>query len=219
MKEEEQQFIEEMNNYENNLITTNKSYIYKTGQIPVILTAVHISAQIEAGDIKPAEPYTGSIAQYVGDKTNCFYLIKPLDNGVDANHTLDNEFQTFLSKEIWSNGIVLLIDLHGSDKEREYDVEIGTLHDMTCEKDILTSLEITLRRHRLRNIKYNEPFSGGAITKYIYMHNSMSVIQLEINCKLLDINNLLETKKVCDSLIALIKEVSDKYRNNPSYYK
>ena len=41
----------------------------------------------ENGEYKNSEPYTKAIAMYVAERTNCFFLIKNRDIGIDPNST------------------------------------------------------------------------------------------------------------------------------------
>lgn len=70
------------------------TYIARSGDIPVILTAVHTMVQTkENGELKNSEPYTKAIAMCVAEEANCFFLIKNKDTGVDPNNTEDDIFK------------------------------------------------------------------------------------------------------------------------------
>lgn len=199
------QFKDEMLNYESSNYST--SYIMKIGLLPVIITAPHgVKQTKEDGTIKLSEPFTKAIAQYVANNLNTSFLIKTKDTGVDANSDNKEDFKETLLQIIKTQNIKLLIDIHGSKKERDFDIEFGTLNNLSADYSTVKELEDSFKEHNIYNIVYNEPFKGGGITKYIYGNTDIDVIQIEINQKFRDIDNIDNLKNVCDSLITFIKQ-------------
>lgn len=201
------EFNKIINDYESNVKTF--SYMIKEGKVPVILTAVHTVEQKKEDSIKFAEPYTSAICQYVGNAINSYYMIKSIDNGIDSNSNNIDEFKEVLNNKINKNNIKLLIDIHGAAIEREFDVEFGTLRNITVDINTQNTLKDCFNHNGINNIKYNEPFCGGGITKYIFENNDIDIIQIEINQKFRDYNDLDNCKKICDSLIEFIKIYSN----------
>lgn len=199
------QFKDEMLNYESS--NYNTPYIIKIGLLPVILTAPHTIKQLkENGTIKLPEPFTKAIAMYIANKLDTSFLIKTQDTGVDANSDNKEDFKETLLQIIKTQNIKLLIDIHGSKKERDFDIEFGTLNNLSADYSTVKELEDSFKEHNIYNIVYNEPFKGGGITKYIYGNTDIDVIQIEINQKFRDIDNIDNLKNVCDSLITFIKQ-------------
>ncbi len=199
------QFKDEMLNYESS--NYNTPYIIKIGLLPVILTAPHTIKQLkENGTIKLPEPFTKAIAMYIANKLDTSFLIKTKDTGVDANSDNKEDFKETLLQIIKTQNIKLLIDIHGSKKERDFDIEFGTLNNLSADYSTVKELEDSFKEHNIYNIVYNEPFKGGGITKYIYGNTDIDVIQIEINQKFRDIDNIDNLKNVCDSLITFIKQ-------------
>ena len=199
------QFKDVMLNYEYS--NYNTPYIMKIGLFPVIITAPHTMKQIKKdGSIKLSEPFTKAIAQYVANNLNTSFLIKIKDTGIDANSENKEDFKEMLLQVIKTQNIKLLIDIHGSKKERNFDIEFGTLNNLSADYSTVKELEDAFKEHGINNIIYNEPFKGGGITKFIYGNTDIDVIQIEINQKFRDINNIDNLKKVCDSLIAFIRQ-------------
>ena len=58
-------------------------------------------------------------------------------------------------------------------------------------------------------ISHNDPFKGGAITQGIYALDDVDVIQLEINGKYRDCNNLELLEKLIKSLENFIKQYNE----------
>ena len=199
------QFKDVMLNYEYS--NYNTPYIMKIGLFPVIITAPHTMKQIKKdGTIKLSEPFTKAIAQYVANNLNISFLIKIKDTGIDANSENKEDFKEMLLQIIKDQNIKLLIDIHGAKKDRAFDIEFGTLNNLSADCSTVKELEDAFKEHGINNIVYNEPFKGGGITKFIYGNTDIDVIQIEINQKFRDINNIDNLKKVCDSLIAFIKQ-------------
>ena len=115
--------------------------LYKKGIIPVIITAPHTIRQVrENGEIKLEEPFTKAIAKYVGEEADCFYLIKNKDTGIDSNKSLNDPFKSMLIDIIKDNDIKLVIDLHGAKRERNFDVELGTLNNLSSDYSTIKEL-------------------------------------------------------------------------------
>ena len=185
-------------------------YIIKKGKLPILFTAPHTMKQIrEDFSIKLSEPYTKAIALYLNKHFNVNCMIKINDTGLDANRDNRDEFKTELLRFIKGNNIKLVIDLHGSAKSREFDIEFGTLNNLTADFSTIKELEQAFTENGISNIMYNDPFKGGAITKYVYGLKDEDVIQVEINGKYRDYNNLDELEKVIKSFEKFIKQYKD----------
>ena len=66
-------------------------------------------------------------------------------------------------------------------------------------------LEESFIENGIHNIVHNDPFKGGAITEYVYGLKDVDVIQVEINGKYRDYNNLEELEKLIKSFENFIK--------------
>lgn len=184
----------------------SSTYEVKNGTIPVILVSAHgIGQKKRRGKLKLAEPYTRGIAKYVSKKADCFYLIKNQDTGVDPNKANHDEFKTFLTEIITKNHIKLMLDLHGAKKERDFDVEIGTLNGTSADSKIVENLINSLKASGIKNIAMNEPFKGGNITKTVHENTGISCIQLEINYNYRNIRKIRNLNKICRALSRFIK--------------
>ena len=125
-------FKEEINELE--LLKFESDYIIKKGNLPILFTAPHTMQQIsEDGTIKLSEPYTKAIALYLNKHFNVNCMVKINDTGLDSNRDNRDIFKIELLRFIKTNNIKLVIDLHGSDKLRDFDVEFGTLNNLTAD--------------------------------------------------------------------------------------
>lgn len=184
----------------------DSTYEVKTGTIPIILVSAHgIGQKKRNGKFKLAEPYTRGIAKYVSKKTSCFYLVKNQDTGVDPNKENHDEFKTFLKDLILKNHIKLMIDLHGAKKDRDFDVEIGTLNGTSASPELVENLIKSLKKQGIKNIATNDPFKGGDITKTISETTGIDCIQLEINYNYRNLRKVRNLNKICRALASFIK--------------
>ena len=201
-------FKEEIKELEN--LKLNDDYIIKKGTIPILFTAPHTMKQIrEDGSIKLSEPYTKAIALYLNKHFNVNSMIKINDTGIDANRDNRDEFKIELLRFIKNNNIKLVIDLHGSAKSREFDIEFGTLNNLSADFSTIKELEEAFTENGISNIIHNDPFKGGAITSYIYGLKDVDVIQVEINGKYRDYNNLDELEKLIKCFEKFIKQYKE----------
>lgn len=164
---------------------------------------------MENGITKLNEPYTKAIAQYVSEYTNCNHLIKVKDTHIDSNKDNIDEFKLKLADLIKKYNIKLLIDIHGASRDRDFDIEMGTLNNLSADFSTIEELKDAFIEQGIKNIKINNPFKGGGITKYIYQNTDIDVIQIEINRNYRDINNVDNIEKVCNALIKFIKQYSN----------
>lgn len=181
--------------------------IFKIGSIPVLFTAPHTMEQVHSdGYIKNSETFTKAIALYLNKKCDSSYLVKIKDTGLDSNRDNHDEFKKLLFDIVKENNIKLVIDLHGADHNRDFDVEFGTMNNLSADYTTLKELEEAFVHNGIVNIKYNEPFKGGAITQYLYNIKDVDVIQIEINGRYRDINHLNELENLCNAIIYFVKE-------------
>lgn len=198
-------FIDEINALEK--IEFNEDYIIRKGTLPIIFTAPHTMMQKKDDkEFKLSEPYTKAIALYLNKHFNVNCMIKVNDTGLDANRDNRDKFKIELLRFIKDNNIKLVIDLHGSIKSRNFDIEFGTLNNLSVDFSIIKELEESFTENGISNIVYNNPFKGGAITEYVYGLKDVDVVQIEINGKYRDHNNLEELEKLCKCFENFIKQ-------------
>lgn len=184
----------------------NGTYFIKKGQVPIIFTSAHgITQKKRNGKIKLAEPYTRAITRYVSKKADCYCLIKNEDTGVDPNKANNDEFKRILIDLISKNHIKMLVDVHGAKRERDFDVEIGTLFGTSAHPKIIDKLTKSLLDNNIKNIVYDDPFHGGHITKDVLSATGINCIQLEINRSYRNIRDISRLRKICKALVDFTK--------------
>lgn len=204
-------FEEEINELE--LLIFDTDYIVRKGNIPILFTASHTMKQIrEDGSIKLNEPYTKAIALYLNKHFNVNAMVKIHDTGLDSNKDNRDEFKIELLRFIKNNNIKLVIDLHGSDESRDFDIEFGTLNNLSADFSIIKELKEAFTENGIHKVIYNNPFKGGAITKYVCGLKDVDVIQVEINAKYRNFNSIDNLEMLCRSFENFIKQYK-KYTN------
>ena len=98
------------------------------GRIPIMVSAPHAINQFRDGKVKYADMYTGGIAKYLHEKTGCHVIYSCMYTESDPNYDEFevNKYQHELLEYVNKHNIILLIDIHGAAKERDYAVEMGT---------------------------------------------------------------------------------------------
>jgi N-formylglutamate amidohydrolase len=201
-------FKEEINELENLELTND--YKISMGNIPILFTAPHTMEQVRSdGTVKKAEPYTKAIALYLNKHMNTYSMIKLQDTGLDSNRDNHDDFKNKLLNLVDEHNIKLVIDLHGASVNREFDVEFGTMNNLTADFSTINELKEAFIENGITKISFNNPFKGGAITQYLYNKKDIDVIQLEINYKYRDYSNLENLKLLIESLSNFIKQYKE----------
>ena len=201
-------FEQQINELEN--IELSDDYAILKGNVPILFSAPHTIHQLrDDGSTKLKEPYTKAIALYLNKYCNTYAIIKNNDTGIDSNKDNYDEYNVEMRRLIRENSIKLVIDLHGASKERDFDVEFGTLNNLSADFSTIKELEEAFTENGISNISYNDPFKGGAITQGIYSLDDVDVIQIEINGKYRDYNNIKKLENLIQSLQNFIKQYNE----------
>ena len=200
-------FEEEINSLE--MEEFDSDFIIKKGSVPILFTAPHTMRQKDSvGNIKLNEPYTKAIALYLNRHCNVCAMVKIKDTGLDSNKDNRDTFKKELLRFIKENNIKLVIDLHGSSKDRNFDIEFGTLNNLSADFSTIKELEEAFTENGIYDVVHNDPFKGGAITEYV-AGTSVDVIQIEINANYRDYNNIENLNKLCESFKNFIKQYNE----------
>lgn len=201
-------FEQQINELEN--LKFDEDYVMLKGSIPILFSAPHTMYQLrDDGTAKLKEPYTKAIALYLNKYCNTYAIIKNNDTGIDSNRDNYDEYNVEMRRLIKENNIRLVIDLHGASKDRNFDIEFGTLNSLSADFSTIKELEEAFTENGINNINHNNPFKGGAITQGIYALNDVDVIQIEINGKYRDYSNIESLEKLIQSLKNFIKQYNE----------
>ncbi|HAY34190.1 MAG TPA: ketol-acid reductoisomerase [Ignavibacteria bacterium] len=188
---------------------------YIPGSRNVLFTAPHATSQIRNGSIKQPDGGTGSLAVILNKLKNVPVLVTTYLSPSDPNYYDDNDFKRKLSQIVDSIKPIIVIDLHGSNPVRPYDVDFGTLNGLSFlgRKDLFDSLSYELSSNSLENQSLNffSASTNQTITKFLYNKN-IPCIQLEINSNYLspDEGNIY-SQKTAQLLQALLRFIEDVY--------
>lgn len=201
-------FEKEINNLENEVF--GEDYTILKGNVPILFSAPHTMFQKrEDGTIKLNEPYTKALARYLNKYCNVYAIFKNNDTGIDSNNDNYDKYNVEIRRLIKENNIKLVIDLHGASKDRTFDIEFGTLNNLSADFSTIKELEEAFIENGINNIVHNNPFKGGAIAKGVYLIDDVDVIQIEISGKYRDCNNLELLEKIVQSFINFIKQYNE----------
>jgi hypothetical protein len=161
-----------------------KSFEFIKGTRKILFVAGHATAHIREGKVKQADGGTGSLAVELNKLLNVSVLYSTFLSASDPNFEDNNEFKDTLAKIITKFKPIFVIDLHGSDPSRPYDIDFGTLKGISFlnRNDILNRLKNQLRNEGLIN-QSQDFFSASennTITKFVRKKN-VPCVQLEIN--------------------------------------
>jgi len=201
-------FEQIINELENSKIDSDYTII--KGNVPILFSASHTMHQLrDDGTTKLKEPYTKAIALYLNKYCKTYAIVKNNDIGTDSNRDNYDEYNVEMRRLIRNNNIKLVIDLHGASKNRNFDIEFGTLNNLSADYSTIKELEDSFIKNGIVNICHNNPFKGGAITQGIYALDDVDVIQLEINGKYRDYNNLELLQKLVESLENFVRQYNE----------
>ncbi len=201
-------FEKEINKLEN--MNIDDDFLIIKGTIPILFSAPHTMYQLkEDGTTKLKEPYTKAISLYLNKYCDTYSIIKDIDTGIDSNRDNYDKYNIDMRRLIKENDIKLVIDLHGASKDRDFDIEFGTLNNLSADFSTIKELEGAFIENDIKNIILNDPFKGGEITKGIYGLTDVDVIQLEINGKYRDSNNIELLQKIIYSLEKFISKYNE----------
>ena len=178
------EFIEEIKKLENTY-QYKEEYMIAEGISPVIITNI---PNKDSNELQ--EQYIRAIARYVAANTNASYLVKTKDR-IDYS---EEEFKKLLSSLIEKHNITLLINLSNT-KENE-DI-VYELQRNESNYTMIKELEDAFHENGITNYKYNEISSTNDL--------NIDKINIGINEKCRDIDNLNKLENVCLALINYIK--------------
>ena len=183
-------FEEEINELEK--LEFEDDFTINKGTIPILFSACHTMIQNHENCTKLNEPYTKAISLFCNRKFNTYSIIKNNDTGVDSNKDNYDRYNVEMRRLI-----------------KTYGIEFGTLNNLSADFSTIKELEESFIENGLTKIIHNDPFKGGAITQGIYGIDNVEVIQLEINGKFRDYNNLILLQNLINALASFIKQYNE----------
>jgi hypothetical protein len=187
----EQSWLDSLNQYEKPFTKNDQ---IKPGKLPwvqfisgnskLLILAPHATSQIREGKVKRADAGTGSIAVFLNKRFGIPVLYTTYQSPSDPNYYDNNMFKDTLDEIIKLVNPTFVIDLHGSDFSKPYDLDLGTMNNISYlqEKGLFIKLINVLKSNGLNYISqdYFPAAKNQTDTKWLYNHN-IPCVQLEIN--------------------------------------
>lgn len=193
---------------------TKKSYEFKIGSTPILLSAPHSVKQLREGKPKIQDSLTGPIAEVLADLTKCSCIYRIYNEGSDPNYyNEDGGYKKEIERIISENNIKLLIDLHGAKNRDEFNIDVGTNNGINLNGKLeLPKLLIkSLEENGVKNIKQDYLFKASKhynVSKTIAERTKIPCMQVEIALKYRDLEQFENVEKVIKGLQEFILEVS-----------
>lgn len=204
-------------------------FVIEEGNIPIMISAPHAINQFREGQVKWADMYTGGIARYLQEITGCHLIYSCMFSESDPNYDApgNNKYQEALQEYISTHKVLLLLDLHGAAKKREYAVEMGTAPEQDQIPGVVYEEDPSLHQYKFiddvvkkifenrfaelqieqKNVWKNVVFDAGdqnTVTKYISENTDTPCIQLEINGNYRNPDNKEAFIALVDALINIV---------------
>lgn len=174
-----------------------ESFEFIEGNIPILISAPHAVNHFRNGAVKYADKLTGGLAKFLHNETGCHVIFSSKYSESDPNFDLESDYKAKLAKYIFDHNIELVIDLHGSSKDKPYAIELGTVPNSLCENSSLKgndfveilinyAFEYEFRTKNFDRVKItkNTIFDAGhqnTVTKFVAENTNAASVQLEIN--------------------------------------
>lgn len=201
-------------NNKNGLKINEKNYIYKKGEVPILLSAPHAVKQYRESQIKLSDYLTGPIAIYLANKCNCSYFVRVFNNNSDPNYPLeitlqniDDNYLIALKKFIQEYRQFLVIDIHGCDNNKLYDCSIWSNNYKTCDKKIIKLFESNFNNSDLSIDDGNE-YLGGQVTRQCSLITNAFQIEVKRSIRTLQLDNYNSLKSF---IYSMEKSIYDTY--------
>ncbi|MBP3635042.1 MAG: hypothetical protein J6J17_01095 [Bacilli bacterium] len=202
-------------NNKNGLKVDNKNYIFKTGKIPILLSAPHAVKQCRESQVKPSDYLTGALAIYLAEKCDCSYFVRVFNDNDDPNFPLgttlleiENEYLRTLKKFIQEYNIFLMIDIHGCVNSKKYDCSLWHDDYNTCETQVVKIFENNFNCYDL-TIDNGTEYLGGQVTRQCALITNSFQIEIKRRIRTLKLENYYLLKSFIDSMEKSIYETYD----------
>lgn len=128
------------------------------GSVPIIVTAPHATRPFRNGKYRFSDGAgTAAVAILLNKLTGITAIYTTYESPSDPNYYDDNEFKAAILEQIKKEHPVLLLDIHGSNRSRPYDVDFGTMNGQSLHGNTaaLSLLIDSLKREGVVNLSEN----------------------------------------------------------------
>lgn len=162
----------------------DSSFQLEEGNGRVLITAPHSVRHYRENTTKASDYCTGAFAKTLHYLTNTSILFLAYKSR-DPNYYDDTPFKASLANFLANHPeITTVIDLHGADADRPWDVDLGYMDgkSLANNKALASQSEAILKKHGISNVSHNF-FSAAqqqTVTKFAAQRN-VDAIQVEVN--------------------------------------
>lgn len=176
------------------------------GSSNVMFSAPHSYTHKRKNRLKPRDVGTNTIVKMIKSLTNAHIIYTNKKLNYDPNYDKNNKYQQCLSKYIKENNIKYLIDIHGSKKIKNFDIEIGTnnLKNINNDKELLNEIKLIMKKYGMNHVRVDKIYksSNNTICNQINTKTKITTLQFEISSKYRVIkNNSKNYKAIINTLI------------------
>lgn len=202
-------------NNKNGINIDNKSYVYKKGRLPILLSSPHAVKQYRESQVKPSDYLTGPLAIYLAEKCNCSYFVRTFNDNSDPNFPLgktleyiEDSYLTALRNFIQEFNHFLIIDIHGCSNNKKYDCSIWSDNYDTCELSIIKIFENNFNCYNL-SIDSGSEYLGGQVTRQCSLITNAFQLEIKRKIRTLELENYYLLKSFIDSMEKSIYKTYD----------
>jgi hypothetical protein len=165
-------------------------FVVVKGDVPVLISAPHATKVFRENAWRFADGGgTAALAVQLHELNRATVIHTVFRAPSDPNYYDDNDYKKTLGTLLQQTGARLVLDIHGSDTRRPYDVDVGTLDGKSLmgHQAIQDDLVRTLQAHGIEAISSNffAASKNHTVTRYCAEHGVVAM-QLEINASWLD---------------------------------
>lgn len=195
-----------LENNKNGFKINEKNFVYKIGEIPILLSAPHAVKQFREKKEKASDYLTGALAIYLAQKCNCSYFVRTFNDNDDPNYPLEttlykieNDYLKTLKKFIEEHKQFLIIDIHGCINNKKYDCSFWHDNYNTCDENIIKIFTSNFNSYNLSTDNGSE-YLGGQITRQSALLSNAFQIEIKRKIRTLKQENFYLLKSFIDSM-------------------
>jgi len=168
---------------------SSEYYGFIRGKIPILISAPHGAPHYRRRwhRWKGEDEYTSSIAIELGNLTGAYVIYVKNKTREDPNSDARSKYKMAVAKAVKQYDIKFLLDLHGSDEERPYEIDVGIIHDETQRSSCPTFKEVIQEAFSDSEPEvFNKKFCAKdtcTLTSFAKNKLGIEAAQVEINAK------------------------------------
>lgn len=102
-------------------------FMYLSGRLPILISAPHSVRHVRQKEIKSSDEFTGSLVYLLHQVTGCHAIAVTKLYGGDPNWDDPCIYKDAIRSISREQEIKIIIDIHGAGRERNFDVDLGTM--------------------------------------------------------------------------------------------